>query len=96
MTYAETHPVRAGDIIACAPGGPETAHPLSNTGATPLKVLMVSTAETVEILHDPDSGKTAFGQRGVGPDGKPVMVRGMLRDADAQVGIGRGVRGVRH
>jgi uncharacterized cupin superfamily protein len=82
----ETHPVRAGDIIACPPGGPETAHQLSNTGTAPLKVLMVSTAETTEILHYPDSGKTAFGQRGVGPDGKPVMFRGMLRDDTPQPG----------
>ena len=82
----DTHPVRAGDIIACPPGGPETAHQLRNTGTAPLKVLMVSTAEPTEILHYPDSGKSAYGLRGAGPDGKPLMVRAMVRDGDPQPG----------
>jgi len=25
------HPIRAGDIVACPPGGPETAHHILNT-----------------------------------------------------------------
>src|SRR2546421_581852 len=28
---SQTFPIRAGDIIACPPGGPETAHQLVNT-----------------------------------------------------------------
>lgn len=51
------HPVRAGDVIACPPGGPETAHQLVNTGDTALKVLAVSTMEYPEICEYPDSGK---------------------------------------
>ncbi len=87
---AETHPVRAGDIVACPPGGPEAAHQLRNTGSVPLKVLMVSTAEPTDILHYPDSGKTAYGLRGVGPDGKSAVVRGMVRDDDPQPGYWEG------
>src|SRR5262249_51323038 len=33
------HPIRAGDVIACPPGGPETAHQIVNTGAAELKYL---------------------------------------------------------
>jgi len=51
------HPVRAGDVIACPTGGPETAHQLANTGEHPLKVLAVSTMEYPEICEYPDSGK---------------------------------------
>jgi len=34
---AETFPIRSGDVIACPPGGPETAHQIINTGKTELK-----------------------------------------------------------
>ena len=51
------HPVRAGDVIACPPGGPDTAHQLVNTGDAPLRVLAVSTMEYPEICEYPDSGK---------------------------------------
>src|SRR5579859_5087303 len=37
------HPVKKGDIIACVPGGPETAHQLINTGKSELRYLAVST-----------------------------------------------------
>ncbi|WHZ19052.1 MAG: Auxin-binding protein, putative [Rhodanobacteraceae bacterium] len=53
----ETFAVRAGDVIACPPGGPETAHQLHNTGSGELKVLAVSTSESPEICDYPDSGK---------------------------------------
>lgn len=51
------HPVRAGDVIACPPGGPETAHQLFNTGAVDLRYLAVSTMDSPEICEYPDSGK---------------------------------------
>jgi len=54
---AATHAVRAGDFIACPPGGPETAHQLVNTGTTELKYLAVSTMLYPEICDYPDSGK---------------------------------------
>ena len=51
------HPLRAGDVIACPTGGPETAHQIINTGAAELRYLAVSTMEPVEICEYPDSGK---------------------------------------
>ena len=64
-----THPVRAGDIIACPPGGPETAHQLVNTGDGELKYLAVSTALSPEVCQYPDSGKFAVSV--YGGSGKP-------------------------
>jgi uncharacterized cupin superfamily protein len=54
---AETHPLRAGDFIACPPGGPETAHQIINTGSKELKYLAVSTVLHPEICDYPDSRK---------------------------------------
>jgi uncharacterized cupin superfamily protein len=55
----EVHAVRKGDVIACAPGGPETAHQIANTGTVELKYLGVSTMVYPEIAEYPDSGKYA-------------------------------------
>ena len=76
----ERQPVRQGDVIACPPGGPDTAHQLRNTGSGPLEVLMVSTSEAADVLEYPDSKKTAFGAMTPGPDGKPQLVRGIIRN----------------
>jgi uncharacterized cupin superfamily protein len=54
---AQTHALRAGDIIACPTGGPETAHQIINTGDADLRYLAVSTVAEVEICEYPDSGK---------------------------------------
>jgi uncharacterized cupin superfamily protein len=70
------YPIRSGDVIACPPGGPETAHHILNTGASELKFLAVSTMMTPEIAEYPDSGK--FGVSlvdGVDPDGRPRGTR---------------------
>ena len=56
---AERFPIRAGDIIACPTGGPETAHQIVNTGTTELKYLAVSSRGSAEICEYPDSGKIA-------------------------------------
>jgi uncharacterized cupin superfamily protein len=55
----ETFPLRAGDIVACPPGGHETAHQIVNTGTSELKYLAVSTMEGPEVCEYPDSGKIA-------------------------------------
>jgi len=65
---AETFALRAGDVIACPPGGPEVAHQIVNTGSGPLKFLGVSTALQPEVCHYPDSGKFAV-LDGFGPAG---------------------------
>ena len=60
---AERFAIRAGDVIACPTGGPETAHQIINTGKTELKYLAVSTKESPEICEYPDTGKIAgFGE----------------------------------
>lgn len=70
------YPIRAGDVIACPPGGPETAHQIVNTGTDTLKYLAVSTKLSPEIAEYPDSGKfgvlAEFPSR---PDEKPQMFR---------------------
>jgi uncharacterized cupin superfamily protein len=50
-------PLRTGDIVACPASGPEGAHQIINTGATPLRFLAVSTAIGPELCHYPDTGK---------------------------------------
>lgn len=52
-----TFPLRAGDFLACPPGGPEVAHQIVNTGTCELKYLAVSTMLYPEICEYPDSGK---------------------------------------
>ena len=58
----ETRPVRAGDVICCPAGGPETAHQIVNDSDQELAYLSVSTMLPVEVCEYPDSGKVgAFG-----------------------------------
>ena len=54
-----TYEVRAGDVLAAPRGGAEFAHKLTNTGATPLKFLAISSVTTTDICEYPDSGKLA-------------------------------------
>jgi uncharacterized cupin superfamily protein len=69
---AERHPIRAGDVIACPPGGPETAHQIINTGDEELRYLAVSTRMYPEIAEYRDSGKFGIlAEYPPGPDGKP-------------------------
>lgn len=77
---AERFPIRAGDIIACPTGGPETAHQIINTGTTELKYLAVSNKDPAEICEYPDTGKIAGFAEGM---------RFVVR-ADQQVGYWEG------
>lgn len=72
---AERFPVRQGDVIACPPGGPETAHQIVNTGDAELRYLAVSTALSPEVAVYPDSNK--FGLLAELPSGgdKPEILR---------------------
>lgn len=54
---SDRYPLRAGDVVACPPGGPESAHQIVNTGKTELRYLAVSTKLAPEIAEYPDSGK---------------------------------------
>jgi uncharacterized cupin superfamily protein len=59
----KSYPVKAGDVCAAPSGGPETAHQLVNTGATPLRYLGISTDVASEVVEYPDSGKFAVTSR---------------------------------
>jgi uncharacterized cupin superfamily protein len=75
------YPVKRGDVIACPPGGPETAHQLRNTSANAeLRYLAVSTRLSPEICDYPDSDKTGiYAEFPAGPDGKPQGMRLLTR-----------------
>jgi len=51
------YPIRAGDLIACPPGGPNTAHQLVNSSEADLKVLAVSTRISPEVCEYPETGR---------------------------------------
>ena len=56
---AETRPIRAGDLMGCPPGGPETAQQTVNTGEATLRYLAVSGSQTPEFHAYPDAGRPA-------------------------------------
>jgi uncharacterized cupin superfamily protein len=64
---ADRHPIRAHDVIACPPGGPDVAHQIVNTGATTLRYLAISTVAALEVCEYPDSGKVGVSVRGPAP-----------------------------
>ena len=64
-------PIRAGDFIACPPGGPETAHQIRNTGDEELRYISISTMIYPEVAEYPDSGKFGVYARGLAPTPAP-------------------------
>ena len=59
---SETRKLRAGDLICCPTGGPETAHQIVNDSDAELAYLSISTMQPAEICEYPDSNKIgAFG-----------------------------------
>jgi uncharacterized cupin superfamily protein len=52
-----TRKIRAGDVICCPTGGPETAHQIINDSDAELAYLSVSTRMSVDVVEYPDSGK---------------------------------------
>ncbi|HUB91254.1 MAG TPA: cupin domain-containing protein [Dyella sp.] len=80
---AERHPIRQGDIIACPPGGPESAHQIINTGSVEMRYLAVSSKLTPEICEYPDSNKYGIlGEFEPDAEGKPQMIRIVMRQGD--------------
>ncbi|MCA9542271.1 MAG: cupin domain-containing protein [Myxococcales bacterium] len=71
------HPIKVGDVIACPPGGPETAHQLCNTSDTDeLRFLAVSTRLSPEIAEYPETGRFGvLAELSPGADGKPNVFR---------------------
>ena len=66
----ETRKIRAGDVICCPTGGPETAHQIINDSNGELAYLSISTMQPVEVCEYPDSKKV-----GVFADGLRRMTR---------------------
>lgn len=82
----ERYPIRAGDVIACPPGGPEKAHQIINTGTREMRYLAVSTKESPEICEYPDTGKIGIlAEYPPAADGSPRGLR-MVTRTDMQVG----------
>src|SRR4051812_3167643 len=54
---AQTRAIRAGDVICCPTGGPETAHQIVNDSDADLAYISVSTMMPAEVCEYPDSGK---------------------------------------
>jgi uncharacterized cupin superfamily protein len=79
-----TYPIRAGDVVACPPGGKETAHQIVNSGTAELRYLAVSTKLSPDIAEYPDSGK--FGVLAEFPaadaGGKPKAFRFVGRESN--------------
>jgi len=77
----DRHRIRRGDVIACPPGGPETAHQIINTSSGELSFLAVSTRESPDLVDYPDSGKygVAF-ECAPEPGGKAETLRFIVRD----------------
>lgn len=60
---SETRRIRAGDVICCPTGGPETAHQIVNDSAGELAYISISTMMPAEVCEYPDSKKVgAFGE----------------------------------
>lgn len=79
-----TYPIRAGDVIALPPGGKETAHQITNTGADELRYFAVSTKLSPEICDYPDSGKFGIlAEFAAGSDGKPQRFVFVGRENDS-------------
>lgn len=83
----KTHQIRQGDVIACPPGGPESAHQIINSSDADLRYLAVSTNMSPEVAEYPDSGKIGViieleGSEGGMPDMWRLMMKGESTKAD--------------
>jgi uncharacterized cupin superfamily protein len=54
---SETRAIRAGDVISCPTGGPESAHQIINDSDAELAYLSISTMMPAEVCEYPDSKK---------------------------------------
>ncbi len=79
----ERFPIRQGDVIACPPGGAETAHQIVNTSSQKLKYLGVSTRMFPEVALYPTTQRIGvLGELPAG-EGKTRPLRLMSREADS-------------
>lgn len=81
----EVFPLKKHDIVACPPGGEETAHQIKNTGHSELRYLAVSTKLSPEIANYPDSGKFGiFADYPPDKEGKPQRFMFVGREGDGR------------
>ena len=62
----KNYPIKAGDVCAAPPGGPEFAHQIINTGTGDLKYLGLSTESATELVEYPDSDKFGVSSKTAG------------------------------
>jgi uncharacterized cupin superfamily protein len=62
---SQTRRIRAGDVICCPVGGPETAHQIVNDSRADLAYLSISTNMPAEVCEYPDSKKVGAFAQGV-------------------------------
>lgn len=80
---AERFPLRAGDVIACPVGGPETAHQIRNTSAsTTLRYLAVSTMISPTSTNTRTPARPAPRTSSAATHGVPQAIRLRNREAD--------------
>jgi len=89
----ETHAIRQGDVIACPPGGPETAHQIINTSDAELRYLAVSSNMSPEVAEYPDSDKYGViieleGEDSAMPEFWRLMMKGESTQVDYWEGEG--------
>ncbi|NNE06423.1 MAG: cupin domain-containing protein [Xanthomonadales bacterium] len=78
--------IREGDVIACPPGGPETAHQIINNSDADLEYLAVSTTMSPEVAEYPDSDKVGvIMELEDSKDGMPEIWRLMMKSESTQV-----------
>ena len=78
--------IREGDVIACPPGGPATAHQIINNSDSELKYLAVSTTVSPEVAEYPDSDKVGvIMELDSNQDGMPDMWRLMMKAESTHV-----------
>jgi len=81
----DTFPIRQGDVIACPPGGKETAHQIVNTGNVELKYLGVSTTLSPDICDYPTNGKVGVLADLFPENGQPRKLMMLGRDGQNSV-----------
>lgn len=73
-------PIKAGDVIACPAGGPETAHQIINNSDKTLKYLAVSNEVLSDVCEYPDSGKIGlYSKPNTGENGAERMFRYLIK-----------------
>lgn len=82
----EILPLRAGDVVCCPTGGPESAHQIVNTqDEGDLRYLAVSNMSYPDICQYPDSDKTLVSHRWQDDTGEPRTLRRILSGDQGQI-----------